>query len=424
MGWSRKSSHFEYVAYFCLRQKLDYELFKTKLLSLSNNKTPRIHSLDALRAIMMLLGLVLHSAMTYMVMPTGAWSLKDPSSTSVIADFLVFFIHTFRMPVFFLVAGFFGALLFYERQPRLMIKNRISRIVFPFVVFLLILYPISIFSYGYTSAVFAGQENPGITALHFFTDFTSYLPRRTFHLWFLYYLILITGVTTILALLLRNTGHWTQKVKEVFSWIIQRPLVRIVVFSSMIFVLLTLLGTAMVDASVSFIPDRDTFIYFCFFYLTGWLLYLSKEHLTTFTQYDWASVFLALVLAVAHGLIILFYKLEPNGNSILLILLSAIELGLLIFGITGLFIRYFSLHSARMRYISDASYWVYLIHLPMTALFPAFLAALPLPALLKFLIVVSITSLICFVSYHFLVRNTFIGKFLNGRKYPRVISLN
>ena len=80
------------------------------------NKTERIHALDSLRAIMMLLGVVLHTAITYSKIDySGAWSLKDINSTSLIMDYIVFVIHNFRMPIFFVVAGFFGALLFFER---------------------------------------------------------------------------------------------------------------------------------------------------------------------------------------------------------------------------------------------------------------------------------------------------------------------
>jgi hypothetical protein len=38
------------------------------------------------------------------------------------------------------------------------------------------------------------------------------------------------------------------------------------------------------------------------------------------------------------------------------------------------------------------------------------------------LFVVLSTSVICFVSYHYLVRGTFIGKFLNGRKYSKKLT--
>jgi hypothetical protein len=63
-----------------------------------------------------------------------------------------------------------------------------------------------------------------------------------------------------------------------------------------------------------------------------------------------------------------------------------------------------------------------LLHLPLTALIPGLIGDWALPVLLKFTIVVSMTSFICFVTYHYLVRSTFIGEFLNGRKYSRKLS--
>lgn len=371
---------------------------------------------------MMLLGLILHSALTYNVTYHGdGWSLKDPETTHIFSDSLVFLIHSFRMPIFFLVAGFFGAMLFYERQPIRMVKNRISRIVFPFIVFLFLLWPITIFAFGYTGAVFSNKENPFEIALEPFTNISAFLPKTTSHLWFLYYLSLITGTTVIIGLLLKNVQELTKKITKIFDWLIQRPLVRIIFFSGLIFLTLTILGTSMIEASVSLIPEPNTFFYFLVFYLIGWVLFKSKHHLDSFVRYDWICTILAVVLATIQGLTIKTSGLEPNSNSGILILYSSVVVCLFMFGITGLFIRYGSNYSVKMRYISDSSYWVYLIHLPLTAIIPAFIWNWPIPALGKFIIVLSISTIICFVSYHYFVRNTFIGEFLNGRKYPRKI---
>jgi glucan biosynthesis protein C len=69
-----------------------------------------------------------------------------------------------------------------------------------------------------------------------------------------------------------------------------------------------------------------------------------------------------------------------------------------------------------MRYISDASYWVYLVHLPIVSLIPGYLAGLDMSPFFKFTIVLSLTTGIGFLTYHWLVRSTFIGKFLSGRR--------
>jgi hypothetical protein len=65
---------------------------------------------------------------------------------------------------------------------------------------------------------------------------------------------------------------------------------------------------------------------------------------------------------------------------------------------------------------------VYLLHLPLTVIIPGLIADWNIPATFKFLFVVSITTVICFVTYHYLVRSSFIGEFLNGRKYTKKLS--
>ena len=98
--------------------------------------------------------------------------------------------------------------------------------------------------------------------------------------------------------------------------------------------------------------------------------------------------------------------------------LNSAAVWLFIFSFTGLFLRYLSAPSIKMRYLSDASYWIYLVHLPLTAFFPVLLGHLPWPAFIKFTIVLSLSTAISALTYHYFVRATFIGQALSGRKYP------
>ena len=174
----------------------------------------------------------------------------------------------------------------------------------------------------------------------------------------------------------------------------------------------------MVNASTSLVPDVNTFVFYFSFYTVGWILFKSKKHLESFMKYDWQSSILGIFLVITQGLLIQYSDMDLSlkSNSEVLVVFNSLIVWLFIFGITGLFIRYSSKYSKRMRYISDSSYWIYLVHLPLTAIIPAFIWKLPLPALAKFLIVFFSTTLICFTTYHYFVRNTFIGKFLNGKK--------
>ena len=84
----------------------------------------------------------------------------------------------------------------------------------------------------------------------------------------------------------------------------------------------------------------------------------------------------------------------------------------------GLFLRYADAPSARWRYLSDSAYWVYLLHLPFTIFIPALILNWPLPYALKLGACIAIVTAVCLLSYSAFVRSTWIGHFLNGRRYP------
>ena len=306
-----------------------------------------------------------------------------------------------------------------------MIKNRISRIALPFIVFLFLLWPTVRFTFEYTKAIFSKNSDPLIIATETLSSIYGFIPLSTFHLWFLYYLLLITFVSFFFALALKKATKITDKIANSFSWIIKKPILRVLFFSVLTFLTYLFIGISILETSAHLTPNLNTFIFYFLFYIIGWILFKSKHLLGVFMKYDWLSFILASIITTIQGLATLNWDSETFYSKYLtsewIMLLNSFIIWLFIFGITGLFVRYGSNHSIRMRYISDSSYWVYLIHLPLTAILPAFALKLPFPAIVKFVIVLSISTVICFVTYHYCVRGTFIGKFLNGRKYPRKI---
>ena len=93
----------------------------------------RLHSLDNLRAVMMWLGIVLHTAVNHLAGESPLpW--RDPQTT-LVADLTLIFIHTFRVPVFFILAGFFVAMLVQHRGYGGMLMHRMRRLGLPFLMF-------------------------------------------------------------------------------------------------------------------------------------------------------------------------------------------------------------------------------------------------------------------------------------------------
>ena len=89
-----------------------------------------------------------------------------------------------------------------------------------------------------------------------------------------------------------------------------------------------------------------------------------------------------------------------------------------IFGFIGLFQALMNHHSPVWRYLADSSYWVYLVHLPLVVTLQIWMFDWVLPAEVKLVLILLIAMPILLVSYHLLVRGTFIGWILNGRTKP------
>ena len=67
-----------------------------------------------------------------------------------------------------------------------------------------------------------------------------------------------------------------------------------------------------------------------------------------------------------------------------------------------------------MRWLADASYWVYLVHLPLLFAIQYRLLDIPLHWTAKFALSTAATLALSFASYQWLVRHTAIGRLLNG----------
>lgn len=373
--------------------------------------TQRIHALDALRAIMMLLGIVLHTCLSYTVVTAEKhWFFNDPHSTWIGFDFMFSVIHFFRMPIFFMVAGFFAALLFYERSAQSMLKNRLQRIVYPFLVFVMLLWLMNALALGFAfeefkAAGFPISDKYGPRPFHW----TQLFPKVTMHLWFLYYLIWLSALGWLFGKLTQAAPNFFQKFNSTFSHLLQQPFLKLLIPTLLTFFMLCLIDQDWIRTPISWVPNIKALAFYAVFYFFGWFLYQSKTQLHTFQQHAGIFTSIALFLAVVQFIGIEFPFLTRFINALLV--------WSFVYGITGLFFRFLNRPSNRMRYISDASYWIYLIHLPLTIVLPTLLIGWTIPAVLKFLIAVIVASMICLVTYHYGVRGTFVGQFLNGRRY-------
>ena len=139
--------------------------------------TDRLHSLDFLRAFALLMGVLLHVLMLFL-------EPADGSEPRLGASIIFIWIHTWRMPLFMLLAGFFTALSLSKRNTGNYALNRLIRLGVPF---LLLWSLIPAIDEGSTE-IFKIPEL--VSWIFYDVPFTL----RLDHLWFLYYLLLFYGI--------------------------------------------------------------------------------------------------------------------------------------------------------------------------------------------------------------------------------------
>lgn len=376
--------------------------------------TGRLHALDSLRAVMMWLGIVLHVALNHLSQKSPMpW--RDPASSPV-ADLLMIFIHSFRMPVFFILAGFLAAMVVEKYGYKVMLRKRARRLALPFAVFWPLLFVGMIaLILMYTHLMATGTI--GISLQH--------APKPpeggtkgppTMHMWFIYYLmwfcLLAAACQAIPAPVRAGVGRLVRflAAKGWGALVLAIPLAIIGMQYK----------AGVMTVSGSFIPNLNETIHNGLFFLTGWMIYGVRDTLLPLYKADWAKYLAAGVVPfVISGKLFGEYGAAPARSEYLapaIAFFYCVTSWLWSFGLIGLFLRFLPRQNRVLRYISDSSYWVFLVHMLGTVGFGVLLFNAPLGALTKMGLNIALTTIACLLSYHFLVRNTWIGTLLNGKK--------
>ena len=99
----------------------------------------------------MLLGIVLHGAMSFIPGAGVFWGVQD-SQSSPVYGVLLSSIHGWRMPLFFVVSGFFTAMLWQKRGLRALLIHRFKRIFLPLLLSMVTVIPTMLVVSGYLRA--------------------------------------------------------------------------------------------------------------------------------------------------------------------------------------------------------------------------------------------------------------------------------
>jgi glucan biosynthesis protein C len=316
--------------------------------------------------------------------------------------------HAFRMPLFFLLAGFFGAMTIDSHGHADWVRRRLVRLGVPLVVGVVALAPLAgmldAWQYSGSKSLLAALTHP-----------------RPSYLWFLWYLLIVSGAALVIRSLLRHRREpaWIDRLlrSNARYWM----LAALAVPGALVLWASGAWGAAPPD---DFRPPGGLLAYYSLFFAFGWLLGGRAWALEALGGDPYRRLVLAVVIAVPA-----FWLFVHSGDRGIAedpaIRFAALYLGtlccwLLIAGLIGFFRRHLSTERASMRYAADASYWIYLCHMLFLAPLQLLLVGL-LPGVVQFLLAVVTTFALSLLTYELFVRYSAIGRVLHGprRRAPR-----
>jgi hypothetical protein len=180
------------------------------------------------------------------------------------------------------------------------------------------------------------------------------------------------------------------------------------------------------DTSVGLIPAPQVFAYYAVFFLFGVGYYLGQDTGARLGQsWRWLLPWTMLVLfPIALEINLGKFGLRDQwiGKGWVLplsVLSQSLFAWCMSISCIGLFRSCVREQTPWIRYLSDSSYWLYVAHLPLVIVLQSQLAWTDGNAYLKLLIISFASIGLLLLSYQLLVRNTWLGVFLNGRRAPK-----
>ena len=365
-----------------------YALRSISLLCMSESN--HFLALDRLRATSNLLRCALHTAVPYMVTRTGMWPFKEANNSNLLPDVLVFIVHGSIMEIFYFMAGFLAARQLERHGLHDFVGNRLRRILLPFAIAMLILVPYVMLLFPVGAELEQHRQLSWHWPLWVRTAFglwSSHLFPLG-HLWFLYYLIWYYAV----LVLLRPYFSALKRIKGIW-WMLWGIAMMSIAFSKAWYVLNPLTTRI----------EWNSFIYFLSFFILGagafgqniWIAQAVR------CRFHFLGVFLAMSLVAPS-----FQQFAPQHahpyaqwlhiGAIVTTALHSVS------GVGAAVGWAWSIRkplSAWMDWMSRASYWVYLVHLPIVMTLHLGLFLFDWPLLIKYLLALGISLWVSWLTY-------------------------
>lgn len=368
--------------------------------------------LDGLRAVATVGVVILHAAVPYTVapMPDLTWPVRHPAPSQVV-DATFWGIEGLIMPLFLLLSGY-GAASSLAKQPGEFLSSRWRRLGWPLIGAACVLLPLELYIWLVGWAIDGQIPWTKLRSLKL-GPYHEHLWGLS-HLWYLEYLLIYS------ALLWAGQRALPSRWKSFAADLCSQRLMLLGLGAE----ILWFAPEVVVGFQHGFLPFPAKFAYSGLFFATGAAIASRKpEALARNAQKSFltsASGSLALCGILLISLLPLIHQQASQGligreRAILAVGLAAYA----VLSTRAIWDRAWNFRGTNSRAIerlTQASFWIYLVHHPLVAIGHIALRPTGWPALVQCGLVTVGTLAISLATYEQLVRGTWLGAFLDGVK--------
>jgi glucans biosynthesis protein C len=385
----------------------------------------RLHALDAIRAAALLLGIVLHACLSFVPgIPPELWPISDVQKSPALG-ITMFVIHIFRMSVFFLIAGLLSCALLHRLGLQAFCRNRAQRILAPLALGWVVCFALIMAVVFWALAT----TNYGVMPQALPKEMLDRGPNFM-HLWFLYLLLWLYAIVIILRKVLLALDRHGNIAAAADAWLratITLPFGSLMLAAPIAVALFQIpnwvAGMGVPTPAYTLIPPTIPLLIYAYVFAIGWLLDRRRSLLDALVR-QWLLNF---VLGLAGALVCLTILGQQapapiiHNHKLLYAAAYAIALVCWTLAFVGVCTKYLNQKSTTIRYLADASYWMYIMHLPLVMALQTSLMLVDLHWSIKFLTINVVSCAVLLSTYHYGVRSTWIGQMLNGKKHARLV---
>ena len=356
-------------------------------------KMERRYDVDWLRAIAVFAVIALHSAVIFSF---GQLDVRHTQHTLTV-DTIDIFLTVWVVPLLFLLAGAATKFALDRRTPKDYSVERVKRLLVPFVIWCVV--PMVVANHLGWHFLFQLPGNPRQAFGRW------YLVVGTAHLWFIFYLFLFSLIALPLFVLLRKpTG------RRITSW-----LAKLCEKPGVIFLLaIPVMGIAPADTDNNFLR-----LFYLFYFIYGFLLFSDARFFRAIDKQAWVALAAGVVLV---GLSVFMTETNMHIESTVERFLGTFDRWCWVIAFLGLGHRFLNRTNRLLRYLTEATYPIYILHYMILALIGYAIAGLGWPVELKYLTILSLTVAATLLAYDLLVKRTNVTRFLFGMKPKRAVT--